>query len=167
MSTDSNQNLAGKVALITGGTSGIGRDTAILFARHGAKVVLTGRRAEEGNETAKLARGAGGEVLFLQGDVSKTADVKMFVEKTVEKFGRLDVAFNNAGIEGKWTPIVELPEEIFTLSTFASVTIPSTGSSHLQPLRYQALKHGAIRPRSAANSTQTASRSIRKRISNG
>ena len=113
MSANSNQNLAGKVALITGGTSGIGRDTAILFARHGAKVVLTGRRAEEGSETAKLARSAGGEVLFLQGDVSKTADVKMFVEKTVEKFGRLDVAFNNAGIEGQWRPIVELPEEIF------------------------------------------------------
>jgi NAD(P)-dependent dehydrogenase (short-subunit alcohol dehydrogenase family) len=113
MSTSSNQDLAGKIALITGGSSGIGRDTAILFARHGAKVVITGRRAEEGNETAKLARGAGGEALFLQGDVSKTADVKMFVEKTVEKFGRLDVAFNNAGIEGNWMPIVEMPEEIF------------------------------------------------------
>jgi len=121
MSANSNQNLAGKVALITGGTSGIGRDTAILFARHGAKVVLTGRRAEEGNETAKLARGAGGEVLFLQGDVSKTTDVKMFVEKTVEKFGRLDVAFNNAGIEGQWKAIVELPEEIFDQVTAINI----------------------------------------------
>jgi NAD(P)-dependent dehydrogenase (short-subunit alcohol dehydrogenase family) len=121
MSSNSNQDLAGKVALITGGSSGIGRDTAVLFARHGAKVVVTGRRAEEGNETAKLARGAGGEALFLQGDVSKNADVQMFVEKTVEKFGRLDVAFNNAGIEGKWMPIVELPEAIFDQVTAINV----------------------------------------------
>src|SRR5215470_2716468 len=109
MASNTHQDLPGKVALITGGTSGIGRDTAILFAKHGAKVVVTGRRAEEGNETVKLARVAGGEAIFLQGDVSKTADVQMFVEKTVEKFGRLDVAFNNAGIEGKWIPIAEMP----------------------------------------------------------
>jgi len=106
-------DLAGKVALITGGTSGIGRDTAILFAKHGAKVALTGRRKEEGEETAKLARAAGGDAIFLQGDVSKAAVAQMFVQKTVERFGRLDVAFNNAGIEGKWIPIAEMPEEIF------------------------------------------------------
>ena len=109
----SNGDLAGKVALITGGTSGIGRDTAILFAKHGARVVVTGRRKEEGDETAKLARAAGGEAHFVQGDVSKTSDVQGFVQKTVEKFGRLDVAFNNAGIEGRWLPIVDLPEEQF------------------------------------------------------
>lgn len=106
-------DLQGKVALITGGTSGIGRDTAVLFARQGARVALTGRRSLEGEETAKLARAAGGEAIFLQGDVSKTADVQMFVQKTVEKFGRLDVAFNNAGIEGKWMPMTEMPEEQF------------------------------------------------------
>jgi NAD(P)-dependent dehydrogenase (short-subunit alcohol dehydrogenase family) len=113
MMASQNGDLQGKVALITGGTSGIGRDTAILFAKHGAKVVVTGRRKQEGEETAKLARAAGGETLSLQGDVSKTADVQMFVQKTVEKFGRLDVAFNNAGIEGNWIPIVDLPEEQF------------------------------------------------------
>jgi NAD(P)-dependent dehydrogenase (short-subunit alcohol dehydrogenase family) len=113
MTGQNSGDLQGKVALITGGTSGIGRDTAILFAKHGAKVVLSGRRKEEGEETAKLARAAGGEAHFLQGDVSKTADVQMFVQKTVEKFGRLDVAFNNAGIEGKWTPIVDLAEDQF------------------------------------------------------
>src|SRR5262245_54083909 len=113
MAAQSNGDLQGKVALITGGTSGIGRDTAILFAKHGAKVVITGRRKEEGDETAKLARSAGGEALFLQGDVSRNDDVEMFVRKTVEKFGRLDVAFNNAGIEGKWMAITELPEEQF------------------------------------------------------
>jgi NAD(P)-dependent dehydrogenase (short-subunit alcohol dehydrogenase family) len=113
MSTNSQQDLAGKVALITGGTSGIGRDAAILFARHGAKVVVTGRRGEEGNETVKLARATGGDALFVKGDVAKTADVQAMVQKTVEKFGRLDIAFNNAGIEGVWTPITEAAEEEF------------------------------------------------------
>ena len=113
MASESQKDLLGKVALITGGTSGIGRDTAILFARHGAKVVITGRREAEGNETVKLAQAAGGDAIFLQGDVSKSADVQKFVQKTVEKFGRLDVAFNNAGIEGKWMPIVDLPEAQF------------------------------------------------------
>jgi len=113
MASESQKDLLGKVALITGGTSGIGRDTAVLFARHGAKVVITGRREAEGSETAKLAQAAGGDAIFLQGDVSKSADVQRFVQKTVEKFGRLDVAFNNAGIEGRWMPIVDLPEEQF------------------------------------------------------
>src|SRR5215469_2998101 len=113
MAAQNNGDLQGKVALITGGTSGIGRDTAILFAQQGARVVVTGRRQAEGEETAKLARAAGGDAVFLQGDVSKTADVRMFVAKTVEKFARLDLAFNNAGIEGKWIPIIDLPEEQF------------------------------------------------------
>jgi Dehydrogenases with different specificities (related to short-chain alcohol dehydrogenases) len=121
MANESQKDLLGKVALITGGTSGIGRDTAILFARHGAKVVLTGRREAEGNETRKLAQGEGGDAIFLQGDVSKSADVQKFVQKTVEKFGRLDLAFNNAGIEGTWMPIVDLPEEQFDQVTSINV----------------------------------------------
>ena len=111
MATSSHGDLHGKVALITGGTTGIGRDTAVLFAKHGAKVVFTGRREAEGNETLNLVRAAGGEGLFLKSDVSKTPDVQMMVQKTVEKFGRLDVAFNNAGIEGGWVPLVDQTEE--------------------------------------------------------
>ncbi len=103
--------LPGKVALITGGTSGIGRDTAVLFAKEGAKVVITGRREAEGNETIALVQAAGGEGIFVKGDVSKAANVQAFVQKTVEKFGRLDLAFNNAGIEGNWKPIIEQTEE--------------------------------------------------------
>ena len=103
--------LKGKVALITGGTSGIGRDSAVLFAKAGAKVVISGRRQAEGNETIALVRAAGGEGLFVKGDVAKASEVEMLVQKTVEKFGRLDVAFNNAGIEGAWIPIVEQSEE--------------------------------------------------------
>jgi NAD(P)-dependent dehydrogenase (short-subunit alcohol dehydrogenase family) len=105
------KELDGKVALITGGTTGIGRDAAVLFAKEGAKVVVSGRREAEGKEALEMIRAAGGEGLFVQGDVSKAADVKDLVRKTVEKFGRLDVAFNNAGIEGNWVPITEQTEE--------------------------------------------------------
>jgi NAD(P)-dependent dehydrogenase (short-subunit alcohol dehydrogenase family) len=101
----------GKVALVTGGTSGIGRETAVLFAARGARVVVAGRRENEGKETVNLIHRAGGEGIFVQTDVSQAADVKAVVEKTVAAFGGLDYAFNNAGTEGKWVPIVEQSEE--------------------------------------------------------
>ena len=105
------KELENKVALITGGTTGIGRDAAVLFAREGAKVVFSGRREVEGNETLNLVRAAGGDGLFVKSDVSKSADVESLVKKTVEKYGRLNVAFNNAGIEGVWAPLAEQTEQ--------------------------------------------------------
>jgi NAD(P)-dependent dehydrogenase (short-subunit alcohol dehydrogenase family) len=105
------KELEGKVGLVTGGTSGIGRDTAVLFAKAGAKVVVAGRREPEGEETVELVRAAGGDGLFVRADVSKASEVDTLVQKTVEKFGRLDIAFNNAGIEGVWVPIVRQSEE--------------------------------------------------------
>jgi len=113
MVTETLGDLRGKVALITGGTTGIGRDTAVLFAKHGVKIAITGRREPEGNETIQLVRAAGGEGMFLKGDVSKSADAQAMVQKTVEKFGRLDIAFNNAGIEGNWKPIPDWTEDEF------------------------------------------------------
>jgi NAD(P)-dependent dehydrogenase (short-subunit alcohol dehydrogenase family) len=103
--------LPGKVAIVTGGTSGIGRDAAVLFAKAGAKAVVAGRREVEGKETIDLIRAAGGDGLFVKTDVSRAAEVAALVQKTVEKFGRLDIAFNNAGIEGAWSPIAEQSEE--------------------------------------------------------
>jgi NAD(P)-dependent dehydrogenase (short-subunit alcohol dehydrogenase family) len=103
--------LQGKVVIVTGGTSGIGRAAAMLFAKAGAKVVVAGRREAEGKETIDLVRAAGGDGLFARVDVSLGADVQALVRKTVEKFGRLDIAFNNAGIEGSWSPIAEQSEE--------------------------------------------------------
>jgi NAD(P)-dependent dehydrogenase (short-subunit alcohol dehydrogenase family) len=103
--------LEGKVGIVTGGTSGIGRETAVLFAKAGAKVVVAGRREPEGEETVELVRAAGGDGLFVKADVSKAAEVDALVQKAVEKFGRLDIAFNNAGIEGVWVPIVRQSEE--------------------------------------------------------
>jgi NAD(P)-dependent dehydrogenase (short-subunit alcohol dehydrogenase family) len=106
-------DLEGKIALVTGGTSGIGRETAVLFAKAGAKVVVAGRREREGQETIELVRAAGGDGLFVKADVSKASDVETLIQKAVEGFGRLDVAFNNAGIEGAWGPVVRQTEEDF------------------------------------------------------
>jgi NAD(P)-dependent dehydrogenase (short-subunit alcohol dehydrogenase family) len=94
-----NKIFSGKGALVTGGTSGIGKTTAIEFARAGAKVVLTGRREKEGAQVVAEIKKLGGEAAFVRADVAKDADVKRMVDFTVEKFGRLDIAFNNAGVE--------------------------------------------------------------------
>ena len=96
-----NKTFSGKVALVTGGTSGIGKATALEFARAGAKVVLTGRREKEGAQVVDEIKKLGGDAGFVRADVAKDADVKRMVDFTVDKFGRLDVAFNNAGVEWK------------------------------------------------------------------
>ena len=90
-----------KVALVTGGTSGIGSATALAFAREGAKVVVSGRREKEGNGVVSLIKKNGGEGMFIKTDVSSEADVAALVAKTLSAYGRLDAAFNNAGIEGE------------------------------------------------------------------
>src|SRR5262249_11333461 len=94
-----NNGFSGKVALVTGGTSGIGKATAIAFACAGAKVVLTGRREKEGAQVVDEIKKAGGDAAFVRGDVAKDADVKAMVDFAIKKFGRLDIAFNNAGVE--------------------------------------------------------------------
>lgn len=90
--------LKNRVALITGGTSGIGRATALLFAEEGARVAITGRNRERGNEVVAEINELGSEGLFLQADVRLAADCERAVEATVAAFGRLDVLFNNAGV---------------------------------------------------------------------
>jgi NAD(P)-dependent dehydrogenase (short-subunit alcohol dehydrogenase family) len=89
-----------KVALITGGTSGIGRATAIAFAEQGADVVIAGRREAEGAESLTLVQKAGGQGLFVRVDVNDESEIEAMVAKTLERFGRLDFAFNNAGVGG-------------------------------------------------------------------
>ena len=100
----------GKVVLVTGGTSGIGKATALAFAKEGAKVVLSGRREKEGAAVVKEITSAGGTAHFVPADVAKEADVKRLVDETVAKFGRLDVAFNNAGVE-LMGPLTEVKED--------------------------------------------------------
>lgn len=89
-----------KVVLVTGATSGIGRITAMAFAREGAKVVIAGRRAAEGDALVKELKSHQADALFVQTDVSHEDQVKRLIELTCKTFGRLDVAFNNAGVEG-------------------------------------------------------------------
>ncbi|MFL9864657.1 glucose 1-dehydrogenase [Paraburkholderia fungorum] len=95
------------VVLITGALTGIGRATALAFAREGSRVVVSGRREEAGQALAAELRALGAEAEFLRADVRFEAEVRAVVEQTVERFGRIDVAVNNAGTEGQLAPIVE------------------------------------------------------------
>ena len=103
----------GKVALITGGNAGIGRATAIGFARLAAKVVISGRRENEGHQVVEEIKASGGDAIFVKTDVSKERDVAAMVRQTVATFGRLDFAFNNAGAEQVLTPLPDQTEETY------------------------------------------------------
>src|SRR6202162_6495671 len=91
-------SISGKVALITGGTSGIGEAVAELFAHEGAKVAITGRNESRGHALTARILESGGQAIFLRTDVRKAAECRRAVDETVADFGRLDILFNNAGI---------------------------------------------------------------------
>lgn len=101
-----------KVAIVTGGSFGIGRATAVLFAKHGAKVTIAD--VVEDSETLNIIKKLGGTAIFVKCDVSKESDVINMVEQTIEKFGRVDFAFNNAGIEGLAAPAHECTNNNWT-----------------------------------------------------
>jgi NAD(P)-dependent dehydrogenase (short-subunit alcohol dehydrogenase family) len=107
------------VVLITGALTGIGRATAVAFAHEGARLVVSGRREEEGNALAKELRGLGAEAEFVKADVRKEEEVRNLVDKTISRFGRLDVAVNNAGTEGQPGPLTEQTAETYA-ATFDS-----------------------------------------------
>ncbi len=103
--------VAGKVALITGGGSGIGRASALTFAREGAKVVVADVAVEGGEETVQLIQQRGGEAIFVKADVARAAEVETLVARAVQTYGRLDCAHNNAGIEGAAATTVDYAED--------------------------------------------------------
>ena len=105
------RRFAGKVALVTGAGSGIGRATAIAFAAEGASVVLADIDTVGNEETARLVAEHGARVLSVKCDVTSSSDIQSVIEQTVQEFGRLDVAFNNAGIEQPPAPLVDISED--------------------------------------------------------
>lgn len=116
-------DFTGKVVLITGATSGLGATAAIQLAGKGAKVAITGRREEQGNAVLDQIKAAGGEGLFIKTDVTVRADVEAMVARTVDRFGRLDGAVNNAGVAaGVFTPIAEFADEDWHASIDTNLT---------------------------------------------
>ncbi|MBM4445155.1 MAG: SDR family oxidoreductase [Chloroflexi bacterium] len=105
--------LDAKVALVTGGSSGIGRAAALAFAREGARVVVSDIVEEGGRETLDMIRKAGGEAIFVKVDVIRAEEVEAMVKRTVETYGRLDCAFNNAGVGGEIATIENSREEVW------------------------------------------------------
>jgi NAD(P)-dependent dehydrogenase (short-subunit alcohol dehydrogenase family) len=105
--------MSNSVVLITGALTGIGRAAAVAFAKHGAKVVVAGRHDDAGNALAKELRSLGTEAEFINADVRKEEDVRNMVDRTVARFGRLDVAVNNAATEGQVGPITDQTAESF------------------------------------------------------
>ena len=103
----------GKVAIVTGAGSGIGRASAMLLAKEGAKTVVVDRNAEAGEETVRMIKEAGGEAIFVKADVSKVEDIKKMVKTAVSTYGKLNILFNNAGLIAEVAPTAEATEEKF------------------------------------------------------
>jgi NAD(P)-dependent dehydrogenase (short-subunit alcohol dehydrogenase family) len=131
------------VVLITGALTGIGRATALAFAREGARLVVSGRREVEGKALAKELRELGAETEFVQADVRKDQDVRNLVDKTIERFGRVDVAVNNAGTEGQVGPLTEQTAESYAATFDTNVLGVVLSLKHELRAMY-AQKHGSI-----------------------
>ncbi|MFZ7942801.1 SDR family NAD(P)-dependent oxidoreductase [Neobacillus sp. 19] len=125
--------LAGKVAVITGGAGGIGKETAELFLREGAKVVLVGR-SEESLNNARAELDSLGEVITVKADVSNEADTIHYVKTAVDHFGKIDIFFNNAGIEGRIAPLIEQTVEEFDEVMNINVRGVFLGLKHVLPV---------------------------------
>ena len=140
--------LAGKVALITGGGEGIGRATALLFAREGAKVAVLGRHRENLDPVVDQIAAEHGEAIPVCADVSQPDEMQAAIEEIVRKWGRLDIVFANAGINGVWAPLEELePEEwdktlsINLKGTFLTVKYAVPHLKKARRLRHRELVH--------------------------
>src|SRR4051795_1558459 len=126
-------DFTGKIALVTGGGNGIGRAASVAFARYGAKVAVVDRDAAGAEATAGVFRQNGGEALALTADVTRSAEVKAYVKAALDKFGRIDCFFNNAGIEGKVTPTAEYDEAVFDQVIGVNVKGVFLGLRHVLP----------------------------------
>jgi NAD(P)-dependent dehydrogenase (short-subunit alcohol dehydrogenase family) len=133
----------GKVALITGAGNGIGRASALGFARDGAKVVVVDRDTAGGEGTVGIIRQQGGEALFVAADVARSADVQAYVKVALDAYGSIDCFHNNAGIEGNVAPTAEYDEAMFDAVMSVNVKGVFLGMRHVLPVMLQQ-KRGAI-----------------------
>jgi NAD(P)-dependent dehydrogenase (short-subunit alcohol dehydrogenase family) len=129
-----NMDFTGKVALITGGGGGIGRAAALAFAKAGAKIVVVDRDAAAGEATAGIIRQQGGEARFIAADVTKSADVANYVKGTLDAYGKIDVFFNNAGIEGALAHTADYDEAMFDQVIGVNVKGVFLGLRHVLPV---------------------------------
>jgi NAD(P)-dependent dehydrogenase (short-subunit alcohol dehydrogenase family) len=125
--------LKNRVALITGGASGIGRATCLLFAREGAKVMVADYAAEGGNETVRQIKAAGGDAAFVRADVAQSVDVQNMIATTVKTYGRVDILFNNAGIEGPSAKLANYKEEDWDRVIAIDLTAVYLGMKYVIP----------------------------------
>jgi NAD(P)-dependent dehydrogenase (short-subunit alcohol dehydrogenase family) len=136
-------DVSGEVILITGALSGIGRATAIAFAREGARVVVSGRRSEEGKSLSEQLRSAGTEAEYFGADVRQEDDVKSLIDFTVERFGRLDVAVNSAGFEGRPGPLIDQSAENYR-ATFETNILGTFLAVKHELAAMRVLKRGSV-----------------------
>jgi NAD(P)-dependent dehydrogenase (short-subunit alcohol dehydrogenase family) len=133
-------DFTGKVALITGGGGGIGRATALAFALRGAKVMVVDADADSGQASADIVSQRGGTIAFVQADVTKSASVQDYVQKTLSAYGRIDCFFNNAGIEGSVVPFQDYDEDMFDRVIAVNLKGVFLGIRHVLPVM---LKQGS------------------------
>src|ERR1700692_923933 len=130
-------DFTGKCALITGAANGIGRATALAFAKSGARIVVVDRDAAGGEATAGIIRQQGGEAIFVAADVTKSADVAAYVKAALDAYGRIDCFHNNAGIEGTWKHTAEYEEGVFDQVIAVNVKGVFLGLRHVLPVMLQ------------------------------
>jgi NAD(P)-dependent dehydrogenase (short-subunit alcohol dehydrogenase family) len=133
----------GKVALITGAANGIGRATALAFAKSGAKVIAVDRDSAGGEATTGVIRQQGGDARFVAADVTKSVEVQNYVRTALDAYGAIDCFFNNAGVEGKWAYTAEYDEDMFDTVIGVNVKGVFLGLRHVLPVMLQQ-KRGAI-----------------------
>jgi NAD(P)-dependent dehydrogenase (short-subunit alcohol dehydrogenase family) len=136
-------DFTGKVALITGAANGIGRASALAFAKSGAKVVVVDRDRAGGEATAGIIRQQGGEAIFVAADVTKSAEVAAYVKAAIDAYGRIDCFHNNAGIEGAWKHTAEYDEAMFDQVIGVNVKGVFLGLRHVLPVMLRQ-KSGAV-----------------------
>ena len=126
-------NFEGKIALVTGGGDGIGRATALSFAEHGAKVVVVDLDGDSAERVAATIKQQGGQATAIAADVSKSADVSAYVKQVLDEYGRIDIFFNNAGIEGRIATTAEYDEEVFDQVISVNLKGVFLGMRHVLP----------------------------------